>query len=280
MCLSKSDQALETAGPTTSHFANEEAEIQRREGETCKTTKRRGRTRTQGPCLLAQPWMRGEREAWCVLAFSVWRCVCMSVNVRSTDDGFALREFGSVRVGGWGTTQGARWGEGQLSQASYVWDPLLYFLRTRPGGTLPNATFCLIPGNHPDALHFLQALQVQPRLRHPLLLSATLRSWQGTLGSGQREGAASGPSLSSTVTTPSVEQPTLPQKPLFSPFFAPCPQPKQLLIWNQGRGDVCGRGLGSPVTPLSPRLAASLCFSALGGSCLSPRSSIGPRRPL
>uniref|UniRef100_A0A8C9K3Q7 Exostosin-like 1 n=1 Tax=Panthera tigris altaica TaxID=74533 RepID=A0A8C9K3Q7_PANTA len=31
--------------------------------------------------------------------------------------------------------------------------------QTHPGGTLPNATFCLIPGHRPDALHFLQALQ-------------------------------------------------------------------------------------------------------------------------
>lgn len=81
VCLSKSDQALETAGPTTSHFANEEAEIQRREGEMCKTTKGRGRTRTQGSCLLAQPRVRGKCEAWCVLVLSVWLCVCMRVNV-------------------------------------------------------------------------------------------------------------------------------------------------------------------------------------------------------
>ncbi|XP_032719709.1 exostosin-like 1 isoform X1 [Lontra canadensis] len=31
--------------------------------------------------------------------------------------------------------------------------------QTHPGATLPNATFCLIPARHPDALHFLQALQ-------------------------------------------------------------------------------------------------------------------------
>ncbi|XP_065786177.1 exostosin-like 1 isoform X2 [Muntiacus reevesi] len=31
--------------------------------------------------------------------------------------------------------------------------------QTHPGTTLPNATFCLIPGRSPDALHFLQALQ-------------------------------------------------------------------------------------------------------------------------
>ncbi|XP_019658431.1 exostosin-like 1 isoform X2 [Ailuropoda melanoleuca] len=31
--------------------------------------------------------------------------------------------------------------------------------QTHPGATLPNATFCLIPGHGPDALHFLQALQ-------------------------------------------------------------------------------------------------------------------------
>ncbi|XP_059771987.1 exostosin-like 1 isoform X1 [Balaenoptera ricei] len=31
--------------------------------------------------------------------------------------------------------------------------------QTHPGATLPNATFCLIPGRSPDALHFLQALQ-------------------------------------------------------------------------------------------------------------------------
>ncbi|XP_006934485.3 exostosin-like 1 isoform X2 [Felis catus] len=31
--------------------------------------------------------------------------------------------------------------------------------QTHPGGTLPNATFCLIPSHRPDALHFLQALQ-------------------------------------------------------------------------------------------------------------------------
>ncbi|XP_029805542.1 exostosin-like 1 isoform X2 [Suricata suricatta] len=31
--------------------------------------------------------------------------------------------------------------------------------KTHPEGALPNATFCLIPGHHPDALHFLQALQ-------------------------------------------------------------------------------------------------------------------------
>ncbi|XP_043430049.1 exostosin-like 1 isoform X1 [Prionailurus bengalensis] len=31
--------------------------------------------------------------------------------------------------------------------------------QSHPGGTLPNATFCLIPGHRPDALHFLQALQ-------------------------------------------------------------------------------------------------------------------------
>ncbi|XP_035970446.2 exostosin-like 1 [Halichoerus grypus] len=31
--------------------------------------------------------------------------------------------------------------------------------QTHPGATLPNATFCLIPGHRPDALHFLQALQ-------------------------------------------------------------------------------------------------------------------------
>lgn len=36
--------------------------------------------------------------------------------------------------------------------------PLLSFLRTHPGASLPSAIFCLIPG--PDALHFLQALQV------------------------------------------------------------------------------------------------------------------------
>ncbi|XP_010800837.1 exostosin-like 1 isoform X1 [Bos indicus x Bos taurus] len=31
--------------------------------------------------------------------------------------------------------------------------------QTHPRATLPNATFCLIPGRNPDALHFLQALQ-------------------------------------------------------------------------------------------------------------------------
>nr|XP_008527273.1 PREDICTED: LOW QUALITY PROTEIN: exostosin-like 1 [Equus przewalskii] len=31
--------------------------------------------------------------------------------------------------------------------------------QTHPGATLPNATFCLIPGHRPDASHFLQALQ-------------------------------------------------------------------------------------------------------------------------
>uniref|UniRef100_A0A8D1JA74 Exostosin-like 1 n=1 Tax=Sus scrofa TaxID=9823 RepID=A0A8D1JA74_PIG len=31
--------------------------------------------------------------------------------------------------------------------------------QTHPGATLPNATFCLIPGRSSDALHFLQALQ-------------------------------------------------------------------------------------------------------------------------
>ncbi|XP_017911697.1 PREDICTED: exostosin-like 1 isoform X1 [Capra hircus] len=31
--------------------------------------------------------------------------------------------------------------------------------QTHPQATLPNATFCLIPGRSPDALHFLQALQ-------------------------------------------------------------------------------------------------------------------------
>lgn len=68
---------------------------------------------------------------------------------------------------GWGAIKGARWGEGQLSQASCVWDPLLCLLRTHPGATLPNATFCLIPGRSSDALHFLQALQVQPPFEHP-----------------------------------------------------------------------------------------------------------------
>lgn len=116
-------------------------------------------------------------------------------------------------MGGWGTIQGARWGEGPLSQASYVWDPFLYLLRTHPGGTLPNATFCLIPGHRPDALHFLQALQVQLQLRHPLSLSPTLRSWQGTsglrpMGRGREQPI---PLLwdsgvpTATLTTPSVE---------------------------------------------------------------------------
>lgn len=40
--------------------------------------------------------------------------------------------------------------------------PLLCLLRIHPGAALPNATFCLIPGHHPDALCFLQTLQVQP----------------------------------------------------------------------------------------------------------------------
>lgn len=31
--------------------------------------------------------------------------------------------------------------------------------QTHPGATLPNATFCLIPGRHPDAVRFLQTLQ-------------------------------------------------------------------------------------------------------------------------
>ncbi|XP_007522678.1 exostosin-like 1 [Erinaceus europaeus] len=31
--------------------------------------------------------------------------------------------------------------------------------QTQPGTAIPNATFCLIPGRHPGALHFLQALQ-------------------------------------------------------------------------------------------------------------------------
>ncbi|XP_065786178.1 exostosin-like 1 isoform X3 [Muntiacus reevesi] len=47
--------------------------------------------------------------------------------------------------------------------------------QTHPGTTLPNATFCLIPGRSPDALHFLQALQIiQDRISgasaHPSLL--------------------------------------------------------------------------------------------------------------
>ncbi|XP_043765245.1 exostosin-like 1 isoform X3 [Cervus elaphus] len=47
--------------------------------------------------------------------------------------------------------------------------------QTHPGTTLPNATFCLIPGRSADALHFLQALQIiQDRISgasaHPSLL--------------------------------------------------------------------------------------------------------------
>ncbi|KAF5924601.1 hypothetical protein HPG69_004473 [Diceros bicornis minor] len=47
---------------------------------------------------------------------------------------------------------------------------------THPGATLPNATFCLIPGRHPDALHFLQALQVLAALQEmPLTRVLALR---------------------------------------------------------------------------------------------------------
>nr|XP_036873781.1 exostosin-like 1 isoform X2 [Manis javanica] len=41
--------------------------------------------------------------------------------------------------------------------------------QTHPGAMLPNATFCLIPGLRPDALHFLQALQQQ----------LPTRNWEG-----------------------------------------------------------------------------------------------------
>lgn len=179
-------------------------------------------------------------------------------------------------MGGWGVIKGAKWDEGQLSQASYVRDPLLYLLRTHPGATLPNATFCLIPGHGPDALHFLQALQVQRQARHPLALSPDTPELAGSPALGRWEGTVScGHPRSPHLCR---AKPTAPKNRL-SLLFTPCPQPKQLLIWNWGRGSVCRVRVGSPVPLLSPRLAASLCFSALGGSCPSPRSSIGPRRP-
>ncbi|KAI4588045.1 hypothetical protein MJG53_002453 [Ovis ammon polii x Ovis aries] len=48
--------------------------------------------------------------------------------------------------------------------------------QTHPRATLPNATFCLIPGHSPDALHFLQALQVLAALQEmPLTRVLALR---------------------------------------------------------------------------------------------------------
>ncbi|KAI4544678.1 hypothetical protein MG293_004944 [Ovis ammon polii] len=48
--------------------------------------------------------------------------------------------------------------------------------QTHPQATLPNATFCLIPGRSPDALHFLQALQVLAALQEmPLTRVLALR---------------------------------------------------------------------------------------------------------
>ncbi|XP_046517626.1 exostosin-like 1 isoform X3 [Equus quagga] len=46
-------------------------------------------------------------------------------------------------------------GQAIVAEAS----PTVDTFRTHPGATLPNATFCLIPGHRPDASHFLQALQ-------------------------------------------------------------------------------------------------------------------------
>lgn len=59
---------------------------------------------------------------------------------------------------------------------------LLCLLRTHPGAALPNATFCLIPGRRPDALRFLQALQVQPQLEHSPSPSPHTPEPPGSLG--------------------------------------------------------------------------------------------------
>lgn len=69
---------------------------------------------------------------------------------------------------------------------------------------------------------------------------------------------------------------------LFSPLYSLLPIAAAADSQNRRWGGMSVHrvGPGSAVTSLPPRLAASLCFSALAGSCPSPRSSIGPRRPL
>lgn len=133
--------------------------------------------------------------------------------------------------------------------------PFLYLLRTYPGETLPNATFCLIPGHRSATSCFLQALQVHPNLGIPqpqyLCPCTSRRCW----AHAHRKGV-----------------PCTPQILLF------------VLSINRGAvvawgGGECVQVLGSPMTALPPRPAASLCSSAPAGSCLSLKSSTGPRQP-
>lgn len=64
-------------------------------------------------------------------------------------------------------------------------EPFLYLLRTHPGETLPNATFCLIPGHRSAASCFLQALQVHPNLNIPSLCTSTLEGNAGHMHIGR-----------------------------------------------------------------------------------------------
>lgn len=111
----------------------------------------------------------------------------------------------------------------------------------------------------------------------------TLLNWKGSLSPNQWEGVVSCPLLYSETQVclqpyslhPVQNNTPSPEKiPLFYLLY-PLPPVQQ-----RGGVSVCRVGLGSPVTPLPPRLAAFLCFSALAGSCPSQKSSIGPRRPL
>lgn len=115
-------------------------------------------------------------------------------------------------------------------------------LRTHPGATLPNATFCLIPGRSPDVLHFLQALQVQPRLGHPPSLSPYTPELEGQSGPRPmgRAGELPTPLLwdsdvpTAIFTAPSAEHP--PQNPpIFSPLY-PLPPMQKLLTWKREEG--------------------------------------------
>lgn len=64
-----------------------------------------------------------------------------------------------------------------------------------------------------------------------------------------------------------------------APQYSPLYPPPGLLPWTGVVVSVCREGLGSPVTALPPRPAVSRCSSARAGSCLSLKSSTGPRQP-
>lgn len=133
--------------------------------------------------------------------------------------------------------------------------PFLYLLRTYPGETLPNATFCLIPGHRSATSCFLQALQVHPNLDIPqpqyLCPCTGRRFW----AHAHRKGVPCTPKYSS----------------LSFPLTGGL-----MVAWGGGE---CVQALGSPMTALPPRPAASPCSSAPAGSCLSLKSSTGPRQP-